>query len=104
MKNAETTATDKAAAVAEQGAPGAPEKAASEGCQPQEERAQGPDSRQGCQNQGRRAEEGSQGREESCQARPHKKGQRAARREQGREDHRDDRKNLATAGVVRFVG
>ena len=42
-----------------------------EGCQPEEGRAQGPESRQGRQDQAR-AEEGSQGRQEGRQARPAK--------------------------------
>jgi len=71
MKTTEATTTTEAVAVAEQG-------------------AQGPDSRQACQHEGARAEKGSQG-EESCQARCRKKNQLAPRREQGREDHRDDR-------------
>ncbi len=86
------TETNTAAAVAAQGAHVAPEKAPSKkGREAEEGRAQGPDSRQGCQSPGRRPEEGGQGQQEGRQIRSHEGVRHAARRNQGREDPGDDR-------------
>jgi hypothetical protein len=79
MTNAEATITENAATVAAQSAHVAPEKASSKkGCQPEEGRAQGPESRQG-QSPGR-AEEASQSRQEGRKApRPRRPACRAPR-------------------------
>jgi hypothetical protein len=93
MTTAETNPTDKAAAVAAQGAHVAPEKATAKMAASQKRRAQGQESRQGWQSRGRRTEEGCQakreGQQESRQVRP--TGRRPACRKQGREDPGDDR-------------
>jgi hypothetical protein len=67
MTTAETTATDKAAAVAEQGAHVAPEKAPTKKTASQKGHAEGQENRHGCQSQSRRSQEDSHGSREGQQ-------------------------------------
>ena len=82
MTNVEATTTENAAAVAEQGAHVAPEKASSK---------KGGSQKKGARQSQGRSEEGSQGWQDGRKTRPRERSPPAARREQGGEDPGADR-------------